>query len=66
MQLLSLWMGLDSYRLLNAKLTLLGWVENIAEKGENAGYQYFSPFPTMFSKGVFFRVVKSINFVVKS
>ena len=26
-------------------------VENIVGKGENAGYQHFSPFPTMFSKG---------------
>ena len=25
-------------------------VENIVGKGENNGYQHFSPFPTMFSK----------------
>ena len=37
----------------------LGKVENIVVKGENAGYQHFSPFPTMFSKDLFFRVVKS-------
>ena len=43
----------------------MGWVENIAGKGENAGYQHFSPFPTMFSKGFFFRVVKSWDCVVK-
>ena len=43
----------------------LGWVENIAGKGENAGYQHFPPFPTMFSKGFFFRVVKSWDCVVK-
>ena len=30
-------------RLVSARL------ENIVEKGENAGYQYFSPFPTMYS-----------------
>ena len=29
--------------------------ENIAKKGENVGYQHFSPFPTMFSKGFFFQ-----------
>ena len=34
---------------------VLGRVENIIGKGENAG---FSPFP-MFSKGLFVRVVKS-------
>ena len=36
-------------------------VENIVGKRENA----FSPFPTMFSKGFFPRVVKSRHFVVK-
>ena len=41
-------------------------VENIVGKGENADYQYFSPFPTMFSKGLFVRVVKSQDCVVKS
>ena len=30
---------------------VLGRVENIMEKGENAGYPAFSPFPIMFSKG---------------
>ena len=29
------------------------------EKGENAGYQHFLLFPTMFSKGFFSRVVKA-------
>ena len=42
------------------------WVENIVGKGENAGYQYFSPFPRMFSKGFLFRVAKSRDCVVKS
>ena len=31
-------------------------VEKIVEKGENAGYQQFLLFPTMFSKGLFFKV----------
>ena len=27
-----------------------GWVENIMEKGENAGYQHFRLFPQCFQK----------------
>ena len=38
---------------------LLGKVENIMGKGENADYQHFSPFPKMFSKSFLFRGVKS-------
>ena len=34
-------------------------VENIVGKGENAGNPAFSPFPTMFSKGLFLNVVKN-------
>ena len=37
---------------------LLGRVEDIVGKGENAGLPAFSPFPTMFSKGFFYRVIK--------
>ena len=37
---------------------VLGRVENIVGKGENAELPAFSPFPTMFSKYYFFRVVK--------
>ena len=29
--------------------------ENIVGKGENAGYQHFLLFPTMFSKAFFFK-----------
>ena len=39
--------------------------KNIVGKGENAGYQHFSPFHTLFSKGLFFRVAKSQDCVVK-
>ena len=42
------------------------WVENIVGKGENAGYQHLLLFPTMFSKGLFFGVVKSLDYVLKS
>ena len=44
---------------------VLGRVENIVGKAENAGTT-FSPFPTMFSKSFFLRVVKSWDYVVKS
>ena len=43
---------------------ILGRLENIVRKGENAGYQHFSPFPTKFSNGFSVGVVKSC--VVKS
>ena len=51
-----------------AKMTisLYDRVENNVVKGENAGLPVFSPFPTMFSKVVFFRVAKSWDCVVKS
>ena len=44
----------------------LGRVEKIVGKGENAGIQHFFPFPTMFSKALCFKVVKSQDCVVKS
>ena len=44
----------------------LGRVENNVGKGENAGYQHFLLFPTMFSKGLSVEVVKSQDCVVKS
>ena len=30
---------------------ILGRIESLVEKGDNAGYQHFFLFPTMFSKG---------------
>ena len=41
------------------KKFVFGRIEDIVRKGENAGYQHFSPFPTMFTKGFLYRVVKS-------
>ena len=41
-------------------------IENSVEKGEKAGYKHFLLFSTLFSKGFFFRVVKSQDCVVKS
>ena len=45
---------------------VLGRIENILGKGENAGYQHFLLFPKCFQKPPFFRVVKSRDCVVKS
>ena len=44
---------------------VLGKLENIAGKGENAGYQHFLLFPAMFPKGFFFKIVKSQDCMVK-
>ena len=41
-------------------------VDNIMGRGEKCWSPAFSPFPTMFSKGFYFRVVKSPDCVVKS
>ena len=40
--------------------------EGKRRKGENAGYQYFLLFPTMFSKGLPLKVVKSRDCVVNT
>ena len=51
-----------------AKMTILLFdrAENTVGKAENAGYQHFHLFPTMFSKTFFFGVVKSRDCLVKS
>ena len=43
---------------------VFGSIENIAGKGENAGHQHFLLFPTLFSKGFFFKIIKSRDCVV--
>ena len=48
------------------KISVFDRVENNVGKGENAGYQHFSPFSTVFLKGVFLGVVESGDCVVKS
>ena len=45
---------------------VLETVENIVGKGEKAGLPAFSPFPTIFSKGVFLKVNKSLDCMGKS
>ena len=42
-----------------------GRVENIMGKGENAGYQHFLVFPSMFSKGISCREVESCDCMVQ-
>ena len=46
-------------------ISLFDRVENTVGKVENAGFQH-SPFPTIFSKGFSFRVVKSRDCVVQN
>ena len=55
-------------KLNNAKMifSLFGRIENIEEKGKNARSQRFLLFPTMFSKDLFRRVVKTRDCMVKS
>ena len=42
---------------------VLGRIENIVGKGEKCWLPAFSPFPTMFSKAFFSRVVKSRDYI---
>ena len=46
-------------------ISLPDMIENIVGKGENAGYSIFSFSHNVFSKDLFFRVVKSRDCVVK-
>ena len=46
-------------------ISLSDAVENIVEKGENAGYQHFLLFHAMFSKAFYFRVIKSRDCMVR-
>ena len=48
------------------RFSLSDMVENIVGKGEKCWLPVFSLFPTMFSKALFFRVLKSRDCVVKS
>ena len=43
--------------------SVLGWVENIVGKGENAGYQHFLLFPQCFQKA---SISRSLNVGVVS
>ena len=56
----------DKLHVVKIIIFLFDRLENTVRKGENAGYQHFSPFPTMFLKLFFPGVVKSRDYVVKS
>ena len=56
----------DKINLNEQQKFILGLVENIVEKGENAGNQHFLLFPQCFFKGFLYRVVKSRDCVAKS
>ena len=56
----------DKIKVFEMMIFVFDRVENIVGKGENAGYQHFLLFPTMFLKGLFYKVVKSQDCVVKS
>ena len=43
----------DKINITQKQKFLLGWVENIVGKGENAGYQQFLLFPQCFQKASF-------------
>ena len=46
----------EKFNVAEMLISLFDWVENIVGKGENADYQHFLLFPTMFSKGLFLGV----------
>ena len=54
----------DKFDVAKMRISLFDRVENIVGKGENGGT--FSPFPTMFSKDLFVKVIKSQYCMVKS
>ena len=56
----------DKFNIAKMMISLFDRVENIVGKRRKCWLPAFSPFPAMFSKGLFLRVVKSPNCVVKS
>ena len=56
----------DKLNVAKMTISLSHRVENTVGKEENAGYQHFLLFPTVFFEGFFCRVVKNRNCVVKS
>ena len=55
----------DKFIVTKMIISLFHRVENPVEKGENADYSAFSPFPTVFSKKFVFKFIKSWDCVVK-
>ena len=56
----------DKLKMIKIARFVLDKIENIMGKEENADYQHFLFFPTMFSKDFFFSVVKNQDCVVNS
>ena len=56
----------DKVNIAKMMISLYNRVENIVGKGEKCWLPAFSPFPTMFSKSFFYRVVESWDCIVKS
>ena len=48
----------DKINVAQKMISVFDRVENIVEKGENAGYQHFLLFPQCFQKASFFRSLK--------
>ena len=56
----------DKMNAIHKQILVFGWEENIYGKRKKCCLPAFSPFPTIFSKGFFFRAVNSRGCVVKS
>ena len=56
----------DKTKVIEKLKFVLGRVENIAGKGQNAGYLHFLFFQHFFSKRLLFKIVKSRECVVNS
>ena len=56
----------DKINVAQMMISVIDRVENIVGKGKNAGYQHFLLFPQCFQKSSCFKVIKSLDCVVKS
>ena len=50
---------MTNFKSVTNKLKFLDRIENSVRKEENADYQALPPLPTMFSEGLFLRVLKT-------
>ena len=56
----------DKINVAQMMISVYDWVENIVEKGENAGYQHFFLFPQYFQKAPFLGSLKCRDCVERS
>ena len=61
----------DKLKVVKIKISVFDRMKNIVGKGENAGYQYFLPFPQCFQKGHLkcgekVRIIKIVDCLIKS